>query len=179
MYIASFLLCLVLIESSPFTTSTLVYSSLRWLIPSKRFALHHTLDVSTLDDVILQAQTSTPHDVTSLTSPEKSTITVKDRLDDLQSGSRPRFSYKIAEARIDGTWEREKEGLDLIVRHVLHTSDTDHSEILFRFFVWLMAQPGYNSERQRQILEPIRDTLVEEDWDLHTLRSPDQMTVEI
>ena len=42
-----------------------------------------------------------------------------------------------------------------------------------------MAQPGYNSERQRQILEPIRDTLVEGDWDLHTLRSPDQMTMEI
>jgi hypothetical protein len=58
-------------------------------------------------------------------------------------------------------------------------SDTDHSEILSQFFVWLMAQPGYDSERQRQILESIRDTLVDEDWDLDTLKSPDQMTIEI
>lgn len=55
-------------------------------------------------------------------------------------------------------------------------SDTDHSEILSQFFVWLMAQPGYDTERQRQILE---DTLVEEDWDLDTLKSPDEMTMEI
>ena len=58
-------------------------------------------------------------------------------------------------------------------------SDTDHSEILSQFFVWLMAQPGYDSERQRQILEPIRDALVDDDWDLDTLKSPDQMTIEI
>jgi hypothetical protein len=42
-----------------------------------------------------------------------------------------------------------------------------------------MSQPGYDSEQQRQILEPIRDTLVDEDWDLDTLKSPDQMTMEI
>jgi hypothetical protein len=58
-------------------------------------------------------------------------------------------------------------------------SDTDHSEILSQFFVWLMSQPGYDSEQQRRILEPIRDTLVDEDWDLDTLKSPDQMTMEI
>jgi hypothetical protein len=42
-----------------------------------------------------------------------------------------------------------------------------------------MAQPDYDNERQRQILEPIRDTLVDEDWDLDTLKSPAQMAMEI
>jgi hypothetical protein len=78
-------------------------------VPSQSRA--STPDVSTRDDdndndVILQPRTSTSDDVT----------TVKDRLDNLQSGPRPRFSYKMAEAGVDGTWERED--LNLIVRRV-------------------------------------------------------------
>jgi hypothetical protein len=58
-------------------------------------------------------------------------------------------------------------------------SETDHCEILSQFFNWLMAQPNHSFERQRQILEPIRQTLMEDDWDIDRIRSPKDMTIEI
>ena len=58
-------------------------------------------------------------------------------------------------------------------------SETDHCEILSQFFDWLMAQPSHSNERQRQILESIRHTLVEEDWDIDKIRSSKDMTIEI
>lgn len=50
-------------------------------------------------------------------------------------------------------------------------SEPDPVELLSQFFEWLANQPDFSSERQRAILEPIKDKLVEEEWDIDSLKS--------
>jgi hypothetical protein len=50
-------------------------------------------------------------------------------------------------------------------------SEPDPVELLSQFFEWLANQPEFSSERQRAILEPIKDKLVEEEWDIDSLKS--------
>ena len=42
-----------------------------------------------------------------------------------------------------------------------------------------MAQPSHSSERQKQILQPIKHALIEGDWDIDRIRSSKDMAVEI
>lgn len=58
-------------------------------------------------------------------------------------------------------------------------SETDHCEILSQFFNWLMAQPSHSSERQKSILQPIKHTLMADDWDINRIRSPKDITIEL
>ena len=50
-------------------------------------------------------------------------------------------------------------------------SEPDPVELLSRFFEWLANQPEFNSKRQRAILKPIKAKLVEEEWDIDSLKS--------
>ena len=50
-------------------------------------------------------------------------------------------------------------------------SKTDPVKLLSQFFKWLANQPKFNSKRQRAILEPIKDKLVEEEWNINLLKS--------
>jgi len=46
----------------------------------------------------------------------------------------------------------------------------DPQDLLAEFFDWLMKQPGCNSERKIEIYEKIKSVLIEEEWELDTLR---------
>ena len=50
-------------------------------------------------------------------------------------------------------------------------SETDPIELLGQFFDWLVNEPGFNSERQRKILKPIKIKLMEEQWSIESLKS--------
>ena len=58
-------------------------------------------------------------------------------------------------------------------------SEIDHCEILLEFFNWLIAQLNYSSERQKSILQPIKYTLMEDDWDINKIKSPKDIMIEI
>jgi len=61
-------------------------------------------------------------------------------------------------------------------------SETDPIELLGQFFDWLANQPGFNSEQQRTILEPIKEKLIEDQWNIDALktRKPNEgITIEI
>lgn len=49
-------------------------------------------------------------------------------------------------------------------------SETDPVELLGIFFDWLMEQPGFNTHQQREILEPIKQKLMEDMWNIDTLK---------
>ena len=46
----------------------------------------------------------------------------------------------------------------------------DPQELLAEFFDWIMKQPGCNTERKIELFTKIKSTLVEEEWELDTLR---------
>jgi hypothetical protein len=46
----------------------------------------------------------------------------------------------------------------------------DPQDLLAEFFDWLMKQPGCNTERKIELFTKIKSTLVEEEWELDTLR---------
>ena len=46
----------------------------------------------------------------------------------------------------------------------------DPQDLLAEFFDWLMKQPGCNSERKIEIYETIKKVLIQEEWELDTLR---------
>jgi len=50
-------------------------------------------------------------------------------------------------------------------------SETDPIELLSQFFEWLPTEPEFSSEKQRAILEPIKDKLVEQEWNIDRLKS--------
>src|SRR5207237_877388 len=65
------------------------------------------------------------------------------------------------------------------IKPPLLQSESDYYTILSQFFDWLMTQPGYTSERQNEILQPIKNILLAEDWDINGIKSPGDMTAEI
>ena len=50
-------------------------------------------------------------------------------------------------------------------------SETDPVELLGQFFDWLANEPEFSSERQRASLEAVKDKLVEEEWNIESLKS--------
>lgn len=42
-----------------------------------------------------------------------------------------------------------------------------------------MAQLNHSSECQKSILQPIKHTLIEDDWDIDKIRSPKDITIEL
>jgi hypothetical protein len=49
-------------------------------------------------------------------------------------------------------------------------TSTDPQIILEQFFDWLLLQPGNESEREREILQRVKKQLVEDEWEVDTLR---------
>lgn len=47
---------------------------------------------------------------------------------------------------------------------------SDPQDLLAEFFEWLMKQPGYNTERKIEHYTKIKNMLVDEEWELDTLR---------
>jgi len=103
----------------------------------------------TLDD----AQATTPTLVLAPEAPtatnQASTATVKDKLDELQGGPKPRFKYKMAEARADGIWERDD--VEIIVRRALRDARW-HAFLFHNGYYWadIVAQyflpPGQSKD---------------------------------
>ena len=54
-------------------------------------------------------------------------------------------------------------------------SETDPIELLGQFFDWLSDQPGFNSEKQRIMLETIKEKLMEGQWNIDSLSQGNQM----
>src|SRR5947207_5286516 len=54
-------------------------------------------------------------------------------------------------------------------------SETDPVKLLGQFFDWLADQQGFRSKQQRALLEPIKEKLMEDQWNIDTLkpRKPD------
>lgn len=50
-------------------------------------------------------------------------------------------------------------------------SETDPVELLGFFFKWLADQPGFNNEQQREILKSIKIRLMDEMWNIDTLKA--------
>ena len=46
----------------------------------------------------------------------------------------------------------------------------DPQDLLAEFFDWLMKQPGYNTEKKIELYTNIKNTLIEEEWEIDTLR---------
>ena len=58
----------------------------------------------------------------------------------------------------------------------------DLVKLLGQFFDWLADQQGFRSKQQRALLEPIKEKLMEDQWNIDTLkpRKPDDgMTLDI
>ena len=61
-------------------------------------------------------------------------------------------------------------------------SETDPIELLGQFFDWLVNQPGFNSEQQRALLEPVKEKLMEDQWNIDSFKPRKQdegITMEI
>ena len=67
-------------------------------------------------------------------------VTVKDKLDKLQGGPRPRFKYEMAEAGADGSWERDS--LDKIIRRVLRDARW-HAFLFHGSYYWVNIVTQY------------------------------------
>ena len=50
-------------------------------------------------------------------------------------------------------------------------SEIDPVKLLRFFFKWLMDQLGFNNEQQREIFKPIKVRLIEEVWNINTLKA--------
>jgi len=50
-------------------------------------------------------------------------------------------------------------------------SETDPVELLGLFFDWLIEQPEFSNAKQREILKPIKEKLMEEMWNIDTLKA--------
>jgi hypothetical protein len=48
--------------------------------------------------------------------------------------------------------------------------ETDPIELLGQFFDWLVSQPGFNSKQQRVLLEPIKEKLMEDQWNIDSFK---------
>ena len=46
----------------------------------------------------------------------------------------------------------------------------DPQELLAEFFDWIMKQPSCNTEQKIELFKEIKSTLIEEQWELDTLR---------
>ena len=46
----------------------------------------------------------------------------------------------------------------------------DPQDLLTEFFDWLMKQPGYNTEKKIELYTNIKNTLIEEEWEIDALR---------
>jgi hypothetical protein len=52
---------------------------------------------------------------------------------------------------------------------LIHTQ-MDPQDLLAEFFNWMMKQLGCNTERKIELYTKIKDTLIEEEWELDTLQ---------
>ena len=62
----------------------------------------------------------------------------------------------------------------LYLKYFTLTSSPIHTEknsqdLLAEFFDWLVKQPGCNNEQKIELYTKMKDTLVEEQWELDTL----------